>query len=93
LLADLPSFWQNVTFSCCSNCDILNFHRSQTTTLHNSDFLNTPHARNCFLLGWEKNGHGTISWLHLSPVVHNSATMRPVHEIIDCTVCINQVTQ
>jgi hypothetical protein len=48
-------------------------------------FLNTPRARNCFLLEREKNGHGTILWLHVSAVVHNSATMRPTHEIIDCT--------
>jgi hypothetical protein len=48
-------------------------------------FLNTPHARNCFLLGREQNGHGTISWLHVSAVMHNSANMPPVHEIIDCT--------
>jgi hypothetical protein len=36
---DLPIFWQNLTFSHCSNCNILNFHRSQTTILYNSDFL------------------------------------------------------
>jgi hypothetical protein len=47
-------------------------------------FLNTPHTRNCFLLGREKNGHGTISWLHISAVMHDRATMRPIHEIIDC---------
>jgi hypothetical protein len=39
LLTDLPNFWQNSMFSRCSNCAILNFHRSPTTTLHNSDFL------------------------------------------------------
>jgi hypothetical protein len=39
----------------------------------------------CFLLGREKNGHDTISWLHVCAVVHNSVTMRPIHEIIDCT--------
>jgi hypothetical protein len=38
-LADLPNFWENLTFSRCTNWDILEFHRSQTTTLHNSDFL------------------------------------------------------
>jgi hypothetical protein len=38
-LADLPDFWQNLTFSRCSNCDILDFRCSQTTTLQNSDFL------------------------------------------------------
>jgi hypothetical protein len=48
-------------------------------------FLNTLHARNCFLLGREQKGHGTISWLHVSAVVHNKANMRPVHEIIDYT--------
>jgi hypothetical protein len=47
-------------------------------------FLNTPHASNCFLLGQDKNGHGTISWLHVPAVVHNSATMRQTHEIVDC---------
>jgi hypothetical protein len=26
-------------------------------------------------------------WLHISTVVHNSATMRPIHKIIDCTIC------
>jgi hypothetical protein len=30
LLLDWPSFWQNLTFSHCSNCDILVFHHSQT---------------------------------------------------------------
>jgi hypothetical protein len=39
LLADLPNFWQNLTFSRCSNCDIINFRRSQISTLHNSEFL------------------------------------------------------
>jgi hypothetical protein len=75
-------------FSHCSNCDILDFCRMQTTTLHNSDFLSeyTTHTHNCFLLGREKNGHGTISWLHVSAVVHNSAIIWPIHEIIDCSM-------
>jgi hypothetical protein len=38
-LADLPNFWQNLKFSHCSNCDILNFRCSQTTTSQNSNFL------------------------------------------------------
>jgi hypothetical protein len=79
-LADMPNIWQNLTFSRCSNCDILDFLRSQTTALHNSDFLSEYNARNLFLLGRENNGHGTISWLHVSGVVHNSATMRPIHD-------------
>jgi hypothetical protein len=33
-LADLPNSWQNLTLSCYSNCDILNFCWSQTTALH-----------------------------------------------------------
>jgi hypothetical protein len=49
-------------------------------------FLNTPHTCNCFLLGQEKNGHSTILLLEVSAVVHNSATTRPIHEIIDCTM-------
>jgi hypothetical protein len=78
-----------MTFSRCSNCDILNFanHRQlpfKTVTF----FLNTLHTCNCFLLGQEKSGHGTISWLHVSAVVHNSASMQPIHKIIDCTTCI-----
>jgi hypothetical protein len=48
-------------------------------------FPNTLYAYNCFLLGRE-NGHGTISWLHVSAVVHNSATMWSIHKIIDCTM-------
>jgi hypothetical protein len=35
----LPNFWQNLTFAYCWNCGILDFHHSQTSTLHNSDFL------------------------------------------------------
>jgi hypothetical protein len=38
-LADLHNFWQNLTFSSCSNCNILDFLCLQTTTLHNSDIL------------------------------------------------------
>jgi hypothetical protein len=85
-LAVLLNFWQNLTFSRCSNCDILDFRRSQTTALHNSDFLSEcTHTRNCLLLGREQKGHSTISWLHVSAVMYNSANMRPVHEITDCT--------
>jgi hypothetical protein len=69
---------QTVTFSISAACRQLPF---TTVTF----FLNTLHARNCFLLGWEKNGHGTISWLHVSAIMHNSATVLPVHKIIDCT--------
>jgi hypothetical protein len=43
-LVDMPNFWQNLMFSHCSNCNILDFHRSQTTTLHNT-------ARTQLLLG------------------------------------------
>jgi hypothetical protein len=49
-LADLPNFWQNLKFSCCSNCDILDFHRLQTTTLQNSDCLSEYTARTQLLL-------------------------------------------
>jgi hypothetical protein len=52
-------------------------------------FLNTQHARNCFFLRREKNGHGTISWLHVFAAMHDSATMRPFHEIIDCNTYIH----
>jgi hypothetical protein len=41
---------------------------------------------------WDKkNGHGTISWLHMSTVVHNSATMQPVHKIIEYTMYIQNI--
>jgi hypothetical protein len=50
-----------------------------------TSYLNTSHTCNCFLLGWEKNGHGAISWFHVSLVVHNSGTTQPTHEITDCT--------
>jgi hypothetical protein len=30
-LADLPNIWQNLTFARCSNCNILDFCRSQAT--------------------------------------------------------------
>jgi hypothetical protein len=50
-------------------------------------FLNTLHAHSCFLLGREKNGHGIMLLLSVSAVMHNSATVWPVHEIIDCTTC------
>jgi hypothetical protein len=39
LLAYLSNFWQNLKFSYRSNCDILNFHCTQSTTLHSSDFF------------------------------------------------------
>jgi hypothetical protein len=54
-------------------------------------FLNTQHICNFFFLGREKNGHDTISWLHVFAAMHDSATMRPFHEIIDCTtyVCVS----
>jgi hypothetical protein len=48
LLADLPNFWQNLMFSCYSNCNIPNFCHLQTTTLHNSDFL--PEYTTCMQL-------------------------------------------
>jgi hypothetical protein len=38
-------------------------------------FLNTQQAPYCFSLGREKDGHGTISWLHMSAVMHNSGTL------------------
>jgi hypothetical protein len=47
---DLPNFWQNLTFSHFSNCDILDFRHSQTTTLHNSGFLSEYTARTQLLL-------------------------------------------
>jgi hypothetical protein len=49
-LADLPNFWQNLTFSRCPNCDILDFRRLQTTALQNSDFLSEYTARTQLLL-------------------------------------------
>jgi hypothetical protein len=51
LLPDLPDFWQNLTFSHCSHCDILDFCHSQTTTLQNSDGLSYYTTHNCILLG------------------------------------------
>jgi hypothetical protein len=86
-LADLPNFWQNLLFSLCSNCDILDFpslaynYPSQHWLFV---WIHRTHA-NCFILEREKNGQGIISWLHVSAVVNNSSTMRPIHEIIDCT--------
>jgi hypothetical protein len=47
---DLHNFWQNLTFSRCSNCDILDFCHLQTTTLHNSDFLSEYATRMQLLL-------------------------------------------
>jgi hypothetical protein len=79
-------FWQKLTFSRCSNCDILDFaSRRKLPCTKMAFFLNTQYARNCFFLGREKNGHVTISWLHVFAAMHDSATMRPFHEIIDCT--------
>jgi hypothetical protein len=91
-LADLPNFWQNVhlpdaqtaTLSISSTRRQLPFTNVTNVTF----FLNIPHAHNCFLLVQEKNGHNTLSWLRVSTVVHNSATMRPIQEIIDCTMYI-----
>jgi hypothetical protein len=82
-LADLPNFWQNLTFSHCPNCDILCFRRSQTPSPHNGDFLSeyTARTRKCFLLRREKNERCTISWLHVSVAVLNNAPMRPIREI------------
>jgi hypothetical protein len=88
LLVNLPNFWQKVAISHCSNCDILNFHWPQTPTLHNSDFLSEYTVfLQLLLAGPEKNGCCTILWLHVSAVqvVHNSPTMRPIHEITDYT--------
>jgi hypothetical protein len=47
--------------------------------------IHLTHAHSCFMLGREKSRHSTISWLHVSTVVHNSTTMWPVHEFIDST--------
>jgi hypothetical protein len=63
-LADLPNFWQNLTspFAQTAIFSISNIRRQlpfRTVTF----FLNTQHACNCFLLGREQKGHGTISWL------------------------------
>jgi hypothetical protein len=81
-----PNFWQKMAFSRCSNCDILDFvARRKLPFTTTAFFLNTQHARNCFFLGREKNGHDTISWLHVFAAMHDSTTMRPFHEIIHCT--------
>jgi hypothetical protein len=50
LLVDLPNFWQNLTFSRYPDCDILDFCRSQTTILQNSDFHSEYTARTQLLL-------------------------------------------
>ena len=34
-LHDLPNFFQNFKFACCSNCDVLEFRRSHSTALQN----------------------------------------------------------
>jgi hypothetical protein len=85
----LSSFW-NLAFSCCSYCDILYSHHSQTTTLHNSDSLSEYIARTQLLLAGvrEECAHDTILWLHVSAVVQNSATVWPVHKIIYSTTYI-----
>jgi hypothetical protein len=33
-----------------------------------------------------KNGHSTISWFNVPTVVHNSATMWPIREIVNFTM-------
>jgi hypothetical protein len=70
-LADLPNFWQNLTFSHCSNWDILDFCRSQTTTLHNSDFLSAYTARMQLLLAGTKDERARHH--HMAPCIHCSA--------------------
>jgi hypothetical protein len=61
-LADLPHFCQNLTFCRSSNCNILDFRCSHTTTLHSSDFLskNTEHMQLFFAGTREKR-----AWHHL----------------------------
>lgn len=64
---DLLNFWQSSTFSHCSNCDIIHFFCSQTSTIHNSVSLPEDTAYECvqvLLAGWEKNAHGTIILLY-----------------------------
>jgi len=36
-VADLPSFWQNLMFSRCSNCNILQVNRGAFNSFHNRD--------------------------------------------------------
>jgi hypothetical protein len=86
-LADLTNFWRNMTFSHCSNCNILNFaNRRQLPFTTVTFWIHT--CTELLLLEREKNGHGGISWLHISGAVHNSTTMRPSHEITDCTTYV-----
>jgi hypothetical protein len=73
--ADLPNFWQNLTFPVAQT-EI--FLISDVHIITVTFFLNIPHAHNYFLLGQEENGHSTISSIHISTVVHNSATMPPI---------------
>jgi hypothetical protein len=83
-LADFSKFCQNLTFPRCSNCDSLDFRRSQTTTFHNSDILSEYIAHTQLLLAGtreERTRHRLV--LHVSAIVHNSATMRPILETID----------
>jgi hypothetical protein len=61
-LADLPNFWQNLMLSHCSNSDILNFCCSQTSTLHNSDFLSEYTACMQLLLAGMREER---TWHHL----------------------------
>jgi hypothetical protein len=73
-LADLPNYWQNLTFVRCSNCDILDFRRSQTTKFHNSDFLSECTPRTQLLLAGataERTRH-----YHVAPRIHCSAQQR-----------------
>jgi hypothetical protein len=54
--------WQNLTFASCSNCDILDFRRSQKTTLHNSDCLSEYTAHTQLLLAGMREER---AWRHL----------------------------
>jgi hypothetical protein len=67
----LPNFWQNLMFPRCSNCNILNFQCSQTTTLHNSDFLSEYTARTQLLVAGTREDQ---TWHHLvAPCIPCSA--------------------
>jgi hypothetical protein len=56
-------------------------HNFGRTILHSSDLLSEyTCTQSHFLLGWKKNRHSSISWLHVSTVVDNRATMRPICE-------------
>jgi hypothetical protein len=82
----VANFCQNLTFSFAQTAafSISTTHRQLPFTTA-TFFFNTPHAHDYFFLGWEKIKQGTISWLHLNTLLHNSTTMRPFHTIIDCT--------